>query len=171
MKRSVLYDKTDAAAESRNLLTLLANERKYLPAVERLCEIDLDILKSTSAGDEQLEQELVRGLTIILGAEPGQHLGERSSLGTYYVSKGMFGSGSTVYTNRRFSSRLMLLSGQFFVGGGLEEPRPAGRQQSHASIAADAFRERNACNPYSVQESIEGAPRAMILAEKGTGSR
>lgn len=164
MKRAELFDRTDREAESRSLLLVLAKERKYLPAVERLCEEDLEFLKNGSMADELREKELIGGLQFILDQQPA-NVQANSRLGSYYVLRGQFAKALPLLEKAVSLSRSSNPAVNYSLAVAQKKLGLFEKSKANASIAADAFVDRNSRSPYSVQYSIE-ALRAMILAER-----
>ena len=162
--RAELLYKMDRKNDALTTMAQLANDRKYLPAMEWLCEKDLEFLKSSPIPDEQRELQLILGLTSILDNQP-DNLKANSMLGALYVSQGQF--SRAVPLLRKSVSLSPIPNPAAYYSLAVAEKRVGQVENSKASaaIAANAFLERNSRQPYDVQRSIE-LLRSMILAEQ-----
>ena len=162
--RAELLDKMDRPDDKLATMTQLANERKYLPAMEWLCEKNLELLKSSPVPDEQRELQLILGLTSILEIQPA-NIKANSMLGTFYVAEGQFSRAVPLLEKAAELSRAPNPALHYVLAVAQKNVGQLEKSKSNATVATNAFVARNSIQPYSVQRSIE-LLRAMILAEQ-----
>jgi tetratricopeptide (TPR) repeat protein len=162
--RAELLDKMDRKNDALQTMAQLANERKYLPAMQWLCEKDLEYLKNSAVPDEQREVILMQGLLNILAIDP-QNLKANAMLGSIYAAQGQFSRAVPLLTKAVQLAPIPNPATRYMLAVAQKEVGQLENSKANAVISAEGLSERNSREPYSVQRSIE-LLRAMILAEQ-----
>ena len=171
LARAQLLGQMDREDEAQAIALQLASERESVAAVEWLSEKELQDIRSSDDVDPERDRQLERWLTWIINRDP-EHFRANFMLGTLRMMRGQhvtaippFRTVANGFLRAGDRDRHLLPETWYSLALCYKATGATEESQANASLAADAFLERDALSTFDIRRTLRTL-QALIMAAR-----
>lgn len=164
LDRARLLHAMNREDEAKAIALQLSSDKKFVPALEWLCDLDLQTLKDATIPDDAKMQQLTARLLFIIAKKPSS-VQAQFMLGTVYLMQNNYAQAAVPFQEVLRLTRQPIPEVHYSLAVVQQKLGEVAQSRKNASVAADEFLERLATQPFALQDTVQ-LLRSLLMAER-----